>query len=286
MLRPYDAGRWLLLATLWSLQYLFLRVAVPVFGVEPVAAGRALLSSLLLVPWALYVARLSIGPLQHWKDHLAVGLVNNVLPFVCFSYAALKLPAGYLAIMNGMVPLWAAVIGAPVLGERLGLSRAAGFALGIAGVALIVNLGPVELNAGTLLGSAAAVTGAALWGWAGVMIKQRYGHLPPMALAAGSVAFAALVMAPLLAQTPPPSAWTPAAAAALAGVGLLCTGLAYLPFFTLVRDIGPSRTLTVGFAVPVLGVLWGWLFLGEAVTSSMLAGAAMILGALALVLRR
>ena len=286
MLRPYDAGRWLLLAGLWSLQYLFLRVAVPVFGVEPVAAGRALAASLFLVPWVMLVARQPIGLLRHWRDHLVVGLVNNVLPFFCFSYAALKLPAGYLAIINGTVPLWAAVIGAPVLGERLGLPRAAGFALGIAGVALIVNLGPVELDAATLLGSAAAVTGAALWGWAGVMIKQRYGRLAPMALAAGSVAFAALLMAPLLAQAPPPSAWTPAAAGALAGVGLLCTGLAYLPFFTLVRDIGPSRTLTVGFAVPVLGVLWGWLFLGEAVTWTMLAGAAMILGALALVLRR
>jgi len=53
-----------------------------------------------------------------------------------------------------------------------------------------------------------------------------------------------------------------------------------------VRDIGPSRTLTVGLAVPVLGVLWGWLLLDEAVTPGMLAGAALVMAALALVLRR
>ena len=66
----------------------------------------------------------------------------------------------------------------------------------------------------------------------------------------------------------------------------MCSGVAYLPFFTLIRDIGPSRTLTVGLAVPVLGVLWGWLFLDETVTVGMLAGAALVLAALALVMRR
>ncbi len=285
-MRPYDAGRWLLLATLWSLQYLFLRVAVPVFGAEPVAAARALLSSAFLVPWVVLFARLPLGPVAHWRDHFAVGFVNNVLPFLCFSYAALKLPASYMAIMSGLVPLWAAVISAPVLREPLSASRIAGFALGLAGVALIVRLGPLELDAGTLLGSAAAVAGTALWGWAGVMIKQRSGRLAPTALAAGSAAFAALMLSPLLARTPGPSAWTFEGAAALGALGVFCAGVAYLPFFTLVRDIGPSRTLTVGLAIPVLGVLWGWLLLGEAVTWSMLAGAALVLVALALVLRR
>ena len=285
-MQAYDAGRWLLLATLWSLQFLFLRVAVPVFGIAPVAEARAVFAALFLLPWAVYFARERIELRARWKDHLLVGLVNNVLPFVCFAWAAAALPAGYLAIINGLVPLWAALIAAPVLGEPFGLRRAAGFALGIAGVALIVNLGPVTLDARTLLGTGAALLGTALWGWAGVMIKQRTGRMPPMGLAAGSVAFAAVMMTPLWALTPAPSTWTLEAAAALLAVGVLCSGLAYLPFFTLIRDIGPSRTLTVGLAVPVLGVAWGWLLLDEAVTAPMLLGAALVLAALALVLRR
>jgi len=284
--QAYDAGRWLLLAILWSLQFLFLRIAVPVFGAAPVAEARALLGALFLLPWVLFFARQRIAPLEHWKDYLALSLVNNVLPFVCYAFAATSLPAGYLAIINGLVPLSAAVIAAPVLGERLGGARIAGFVLGLAGVALIVNLGPVALNARTLLGTAAAIAGAALWGWAGVMIKQRTGRLPAMGAAAGTIGFAALIMAPLWSFTTPASAWTAEAAAALLALGLLCSGLAYLPFFSLVRDIGPSRTLTVGLAVPVLGILWGWLLLDETVTAAMLAGAALVLAALALVLRR
>lgn len=285
-MQAYDVGRWLLLATLWSLQFIFLRLAVPVIGSAPVAEARALLGALFLIPWVVYVARQRIGPLEHWKDYLALSLVNNVLPFVCYAWAATALPAGYLAIINGLVPLSAAVIGALVLGERLSGARIAGFALGIGGVALIVNLGPVELSARTLGGTAAAVAGAMLWGWAGVMIKQRTGRLPAMGAAAGTIGFAAVLMAPLWALAPAPAAWTAEATAALLALGLLCSGLAYLPFFSLVRDIGPARTLTVGLAVPVLGILWGWLILGEAVTLSMLGGAALVLLALVLVLRR
>ena len=285
-MQAYDAGRWLLLATLWSLQFLFLRLSVPVFGAAPVAEARALLGALFLVPWVVFFSRQRIAPLEHWRDYTALSLVNNVLPFVCYAFAATSLPAGYLAIINGLVPLSAAVIAAPALGERLGAARIAGFLLGIAGVALIVNLGPVALNAATLLGTAAAIAGATLWGWAGVMIKQRTGRLPAMGAAAGTISFAALMMAPLWTFAAPASTWTAEAAAALLALGLLCSGLAYLPFFSLVRDIGPSRTLTVGLAVPLLGILWGWLLLDEAVTAAMLAGAALVLAALVLVLRR
>jgi len=103
---------------------------------------------------------------------------------------------------------------------------------------------------------------------------------------AGSISFAALILSPAWALAPSPQAWTPEATGALLALGIVCSGIAYLPFFTLLRDIGPSRTLSVTFLVPVLGVFWGWLFLDEAVTAAMLAGAALVLGALSLVLRR
>jgi drug/metabolite transporter (DMT)-like permease len=282
----YDAGRWLLLATLWSVQYILMRMAVPVFGTAMVSESRALFSALFLVPWTVYVARQAIGLRAHWKDHLAVGLVNNVLPFVCFAWAATVLPASYLAVMNGMVPLWSGVIAGPVLKEPLGVRRIAGFLLGIAGVALMVNLGPIELSPATLLAALAGMAGAFFWGWAGVVIRQRTGRVSPIGLATGSIVFAMVLLSPAWSTLPAAQTWTPQATVALVSVGALCSGVAYLPFFTLVRDIGPTRTLTVGLAIPALGLLWGWLFLDETVTLSMLAGGALVLAALALVMRR
>ena len=282
---PYDAGRWLLLAGLWSLQYILMRVSVPVFGTAIVAESRALFGALFLVPWAVLVARQTIRLRAHWRDHLAVGLVNNVLPFVCYAWAATVLPASYLAVTNGMVPLWSGIIAAPVLKERLDARRVAGFLLGVAGIALIVNLGPVEVSAATVLGALAAMAGAFFFGWAGVVIRQSSGRVPSMALAGGSVVLAALLLSPAWTKAPPLELWTAPATIALVSLGLVVSGLAYLPFFTLVRDIGPTRTLTVGLAVPVLGILWGWLFLGETVTLSMLAGTALVLAALVLVMK-
>jgi drug/metabolite transporter (DMT)-like permease len=98
---------------MWSLQYIFLRVAVPAFGTAAVAEGRALFAALFLLPWVAWVARQRIGPLEHWKDHLAVALVNNVAPFVCFAWAASVLPAGYLAVSRHGAP--GRVIAVPVL---------------------------------------------------------------------------------------------------------------------------------------------------------------------------
>jgi drug/metabolite transporter (DMT)-like permease len=280
------AARWLLLATLWSLQYIFMRLSVPVFGTALLVEARAFFAALFLVPWVVLVTREALGLRLHWRDHLVVTLVNNVLPFICFAWAATTLPASYLAVMSGMVPLWSCIVAAPVLKEPLGARRIAGFILGLAGVALIVKLGPLELTPHTAAAALAGMAGAAFWGWAGVLIRQRTGRVPPISLAAGSIVFTALLLSPAWLALPAPAAWTPVATAALIALGVLCSGLAYLPFFTLVRDIGPTRTLTVGLAVPVLGIFWGWLLLGETVTLSMLAGAALVLAALALVMKR
>ena len=82
------AARWLLLATLWSLQSIFMRVAVPVFGAPPVAECRGLFSAMFVVPWLLFVLHDTVQLLRHWRDHLAVALTNNVVPFLCFAYAS------------------------------------------------------------------------------------------------------------------------------------------------------------------------------------------------------
>ena len=285
MLTPWEAGRWLLLAALWSLQYIFMRMAVSAFEAPLVAEGRAFFAALFLAPWVWFVMRDSIGLREHWRDHLAVSMVNNVLPFICFAYAATVLPASYLSVLNGMVPLWAGIISGPVLKDPLGPRQIGGFVLGVVGVALIVRLGPIAMSFETVSATLVGMLGAALWGWAGVVIRQRSGRVAPMSLGTGSIIFCMLILSPAWATLPPPAAWTPTALTGVICLGMLCSGVAYLPFFTLVRDIGPTRALTVGLTVPVLGMLWGWLLLGEEITLGMIAGAALVLVALGLVMK-
>ena len=284
-MRPYDLARLAGLATIWSLQFLFLRVAVPVFGSAATADARAFLGAAVLIPAAL-IAGQRFAPGRDWRAYLLVSVFNNVLPFALYAFAATALPAGYLSIINGTVPLWTALFAAWLLGERFGPGRIAGFVLGFAGVAMLVRLGPIALDTSTLLATLAGLGATACWAWAGVLIKQRTGRIEAIALAGATTLLSALILSPGWAGAPSPSTWTAQGITALLLLGAGCSGFAYLALFTLLRDIGPSRTLSVGFLTPPLGVLWGWLLLDEPLTLSMVGGGALVIAAMALVLRR
>jgi len=149
-----------------------------------------------------------------------------------------------------------------------------------------VRLGPIAIDAATLLATLAGLGATACWAWAGVLIKQRTGRIEAIAFGGATTLLSALILSPGWAAAPLPSTWTAQGIAALLLLGAGCSGLAYLALFTLLRDIGPSRTLSVGFLTPPLGVLWGWLLLDEPLTLSMVGGGALVIVAMALVLRR
>jgi drug/metabolite transporter (DMT)-like permease len=124
---------------------------------------------------------------------------------------------------------------------------------------------------------AACLLATLCYGFAANYTKRALQGVSPIAVAAGSQSAAALALAlPALwawpAQAPGGGAW-----AALAVLALLCTGIAYLMYFRLIARLGPSRAISVTFLIPVFGVLWGALFLGEAISGAMVAGCAVIL---------
>ena len=115
-------------------------------------------------------------------------------------------------------------------------------------------------------------------------MKKRAGSLPPRALTVGSLIAASLVVMPFLPAPPAAAAFTWQVTLAVLGISLLCSAAAYLLYFRLIADVGPTRTFTVTFLIPVFGTLWGALFLAEPVGFSTLAGGAVIVVATALVL--
>jgi drug/metabolite transporter (DMT)-like permease len=131
-------------------------------------------------------------------------------------------------------------------------------------------------------GQALAAMGACLlatlmYGYSATYARVRLGAVPPLALAAGSQLASALLLAlPALrlapATLPGPLQW-----AAALGLAVLCTGLAYVLFFRLIARLGPAQAISVTFVIPAFAMLWGALFLHEAVSPAMLAGCAVIL---------
>jgi drug/metabolite transporter (DMT)-like permease len=155
----------------------------------------------------------------------------------------------------------------------------------VAGVALLVGLDSTMLQPGSGAAMATALLAPLCYG-----IASHYAStaraLEPYANAHGSMWAGVLLLAPALLFTPftpLPLGATAAVWGSVAGLGLLCTGLAYLLYFRLVADLGAAPALTVTFLIPVFGILWGHLFLGEVVGWHTGAGALVVLTGTALV---
>jgi drug/metabolite transporter (DMT)-like permease len=283
--RPADAARLAALAAIWGASFIFIRVAVVPLGPVATAEIRVALAAVTLLAWLAF-AGIRLGLREHWRLYLAVGTLNSAAPFALWSFSAVYLPASYLVVLNATSPLSGALVSAVWLRERITGRAALGLAAGVAGVAMLVGLGPVRPTPAVLWAIAAGAFAALLYAVAAAYMKRRSDHAHPAAVATGSQLGATLVLAPLVAPLAPVAWPTPAEWAAVVALGVVCTAVAYLLYFRLIADIGPTRALTVTFLIPLFGMLWGALFLGEAITPVMAAGCALVLAGTALILRR
>ncbi|GAB2553022.1 DMT family transporter [Rhodanobacter koreensis] len=215
---------------------------------------------------------------------LIVGIANSALPFILFSYAAQSLPAGLSAIFDAIAPLLVAASGWLWLGERLDLPRASGLLIGLAGVVWLIGGSLGFGHGGTAVGWAmAACVGANLCYTFGAHYShRRLQVVSPMTVAIGSQFAAALLLLPFTVWLWPAKAPTAQAWFAMFGLATACTSLAYVLFYRLMARIGSTRSMAVLYLIPVFGVLWGALFLGEVITVAMAGGCMVILLGVAL----
>ncbi|MBM3352838.1 MAG: DMT family transporter [Betaproteobacteria bacterium] len=285
MMRPMNAAdyaRLVLLAAIWGGAFPFMRVAAPALGAVLTAELRVLIGGLALLLWRRLCGE-GIDARRHWRFYLLIGVVGIALPFTLYAYAATLAPASLLSILNATAPMFGLAWSSAFGDERITLRRAAGLALGLAGVVIIASPGGLEAGLPLLLASAAALAACCAYGVVGVLMKRFSSGATPRAMAAGNQLAAAMVLLPLalvLLPSAPPSALV---AGNMLALGLLASGVAFLLYFRLMADVGATRALAVTYLIPLFGVLWGWLFLGEALPASALAGGVLILAGTILV---
>nr|WP_253912176.1 DMT family transporter [Pseudomonas sp. CVAP\ len=279
------------LAAIWGASFLFMRIIAPVIGTIPTAFFRVSIAATgLLVILALM--RISWDFRGKFKTVLLLGMINSGLPATLYSVAAQVLPAGYSAIFNATTPLMGVLIGGLFFSERLTLSKIAGVALGLFGVAILTRAGPVAFDMELLMGALACLLATTCYGFAGFLARRWLDHqggLDSRLSALGSMLGATLFVLPLFGYsviTQPPVSWGGWSVwLSLLGLGLGCTAFAYILYFRLLSSIGPVKSMTVTFMIPPFGVLWGALFLGEPLSMAHLYGGLLIAGALWLVLK-
>ena len=268
------------LAALWGASFLFMRLGAADFGPVALSFLRVAIAAVTLAPILAWSGQWP-GLRENWRVIAVVGVINSALPFLAYAYAALSITAGLSAVFNATSPLWTAVIAWMWLGDRLQAQRLAGVAIGFAGVlglALFnVNQPAAFKPGGSGWAVLACVSATVLYGLAACMTRQWLSKAPPLAVAAGSQMSATAFLAV-------PALWfwpevTPGATPWLAALllGALCTGVAYILYFRLIRNLGPNRAISVTFLIPAFAAFWGWVVLGEPFTTPMLTGCAVIL---------
>ena len=270
-----DTADLLLLAALWGASFLFMRIGGPEFGPVALVEVRVAVAALFLLP--ILLLRGDFSELRaNWGRIAVLGALNSALPFVLFTYSTLYITGGFSAIINATAPLWTALIAWAWLSHRLNASQALGLIIGFAGVYLLV-WDKVSLTlSDTLLAILAATFASFSYGVAANMTIRYARGIKSLVLATGSQLAAAVLVLPGAIVTWPDEPVSALAWGAVIVMGVASTGLAYILYFRLIANLGPSKAIAVTYLVPVFAMIFGAVFIAETVTLTMIAACAVI----------
>ncbi len=291
-MRPRHVVELGVLSLLWGAAYLFTRSAVPEFGPVTLIALRMGIAAVLLLP--VLAMR---GGLPVLRRHAALfalqGTAFTALSFVLIAWSALTLSAGLTAVLNATAPMFGAIVAWLWLGERIGGWRRVGLLVGIAGVTVLLwGRMSLRMDASTMAVGWAVLAGlgsSLIWGVSANFARVRMSGIDPLAMTVGTMLAAALALAPLAwaewqgawgeprVSLPGLRAWAEAVF-----LGVASSGLGMLMYFRLLREVGTVPTMSVTFLNPVVAIVSGALYLGEAITLQTVAGSAVVLAGTAL----
>lgn len=268
---------WLLFAAMgviWGVPYLLIKVAVADLSPASLVFLRTATGVLVLLPIA--ATRVSIAPLRaHWRWILVYTVVEVAVPWMLLSDAERHISSSLAGLLIAAVPFIGALLALLTGGEdRLDTRRLTGLLVGFVGVATLVGF---DLSGGSLgaVGEIAVVTvGYAL---GPMIIARRLRGVPAVGVVAASLVLTAIAYAPVGILQLPHHAPSLQVVLAVAGLGVVCTALAFLLFFELIAEVGPVRATVITYVNPAVALTLGVAVLGEAFTIGTGVGFVLIL---------
>jgi drug/metabolite transporter (DMT)-like permease len=264
-----------LLAAIWGASFMFMRILAPVLGPVLTASFRLLVGGLfLLIYFKLTKTKVVLKP--HIKYFFLLGLISFATPYFLFSLAALYIPSGVSAILNSTSPMFSMLLSVIIFKERFNYTKLLGLLLGTIGV-VIISVNAVSLDSSSyILGILACLGAAFLYSVSGALIQRIATHIDSKALAVGNQLAAGVILLPLVYFYPITGEVNLEVIANLIVFGILGSGIASLIYFYLMKEIGPLKTLSVTYLLPVFGLFWGYVILNEPLKTSFIIGLAFI----------
>lgn len=276
------------LALIWGWSFLFIKVAVE--GMTPTAVAGARIALGAVVMQLVLRARRSAIPIDRslWRHFAFMGLVHSAVPFTLLAWGEERITSALTAVLNATTPLFAAVITALVLGERLRRPQLFGVLLGFVGVAVAAGVGAGDLSGSSLGGAGAAVAAAACYGMGFTYARKYLSGVSPLVASAGQLVMATIIIGPFAVGTTIAHGidLAPHRVLAVVLLGVVGTGFAYVLNYGSIADLGPTRASVVTQLVPVVAVAVGVAFLDEPFRLRLLTGGALTLFGVALLNER
>jgi drug/metabolite transporter (DMT)-like permease len=271
---PAEWGLLSAVALMWGSSFLWIDIGLEAFRPPVIAVARIVMGALAL--GFIRRSRASVAR-EDWPRVVLLAFVWTAIPLLLFPIAQdLGVASSSAGMINGAMPLFAALFASIFLRRLPGPLQAVGLLVGFAGVVL-VSLPSAGGSGGTALGTALALIATVLYGLAAnimVPLQQKYGALPVI-VRAQLVALAAVL--PFGIATVPGSRWAWSSALAMVALGVFGTGLAYVASSTLLGRAGPTRGSVQIYFIPVVALVLGVVFLDEEVAAMALAGVALII---------
>lgn len=268
---------WFLLISLgiiWGLPYLFIKIAVETFSPTSLVFLRVFLAAAVLLPVVLYKKqwRTLRG---HWRWVIVFALIEMAFSWTALNWAEQSVTSSFAALFIATVPAATAIL-ARLLGmdDRLTGTRLVGLGVGFLGVGLLVGL---DLTGSSLLAIAALVLTVFCYSLGPIIIDRKLSKPPSLAVIAASMVVNSIVFAPLAYFTWPTGPIPTVAWGSVLILGLLCSAIAFIIFFALIAEVGPSRGTLITYINPVVAVILGIVVLSEPITLGLIIGFPLIL---------
>lgn len=266
--RHFDYALLFVIALIWSSSFLAIKIGVESLPPYTLTATRLLIAAVVLFLFAL-VGRYQLPrDLRSWGIFAFIGMFGNALPFSLISWGETYVDSGLAAILMGIMPVATAMLAHLFIpDERFTFSIGLGMAVGFGGLLVLVGIDALGGMTHLVIAQLAILTGAVSYAVT-TIFARRYASLPGPIMALGATLSGFLLVLPLSVWIDRPWTLSPSAASATAAVwlGLFPTAIATLLYFRLILRLGATIFSQVNYLIPVLGAIWGILFLAETPT--------------------
>ncbi len=271
------------LALIWGASFLFIKIGVEEVSPATVVAGRLTASVITLGIIIAIRPRLVKGWYRYWRLGIITAIFNIMIPFLLISWGETRIASGTASILNATTPLFIVLFANWWIGaghETLTVGRVLSVLVGFVGVAVTIGPSAIDVvghNSNGLIGELAVLIAAASYGIGGLLSRRFAGSAQLVGPISTQVPALLLSLVVAAVWSPPTHLPSLKVIGAIAILGALGTGVAYLLYFWLIYHVGPTRTSLVTYLLPCTALIWGALLLNERITWTTLAGLALVL---------